>query len=360
MQAIEKKPGLSTASGIISCAGAAGVTLISRSHFDTRRLPERTRIRQWSDAATPVWDILSVEDDAFCAVVDLYHGGDLVFGTVGSSAQSTAREMARIAEDGIDYYAFQFYTSGQRRASARGTDVTLRKGDLLTIDMTQPIATASTAYRSIDLGIPRRLLAPLLVAPDAHGGRRHEASQPLAALVRAHVEALYRAAPHMTVAQMESVQGATVALAAAALNGLVAEDQAEQVRAATLLAVKRFVEDWLHDMALSTAVVARQFSISRATLYRIMRPVGGFTSYLRLRRLDRVRVDLTSPTRRHLTIGEIAESWGFINHSAFTKSFRQCFGVSPRAYRAMAVEAHGGEADTNGAHAWSGWLAAMK
>ena len=336
------------------------MTFISRSHFDTRRLPERARIKQWSDAATPVWDILSVEDDAFCAVVDLYHGGDLVFGTVGSSPQFTAREMARIAEDGIDYYAFQFYTSGQRRATAHGSDVILRKGDLLTIDMTQPIATASTRYSSIDLGIPRRLLAPLLTASDAHGGRRHEAIQPLTGLVRAHLEALYRAAPRMTVAQMQSVQGATIALAAAALNGLVTEDQAEQVRTATLLAVKRYIEDWLHDMTLSSVMVARRFSISRATLYRTMEPVGGFASYLRLRRLHRVRLELASPTLRHLSVGEIAEAWGFVSHSAFTKSFRQCVGVSPRAYRAMIAEAHIGETDVDRQHDWSRWLAAMK
>lgn len=348
----------------VSCVtlslGAARVTLIPRSYFDTRRLPERARIRQWSDAATPVWDILSVEDDAFCAVVDLYNGGDLVFGTVGSSAQSTAREMARIAEDGIDYYAFQFYMSGQRRAAARGKDVLLRKGDLLTVDMTQPIATVSTQYRSIDLGIPRRLLAPLLMAPDAHGGRRHDASQPLTALVRAHVEALYRAAPHMTVAQMHSVQGATIALAAAALNGLVTEDQAEQVRTATLLAVKRYIEDWLHDMSLSAPVVARQFSISRATLYRVLEPVGGFVSYVRFRRLDRVRLELASPNLRHLSVGEIAEAWGFVSHSAFTKSFRLRFGMSPRAYRALVAEAQVGDADMDGEQAWSSWLAAMK
>lgn len=334
--------------------------LIQRSHFDTRRLPERTRIREWRDAATPVWDILSVEQDAFGAVVDLYHGGDLVFGAVGSSAQSTAREIARIAEDGIDYYAFQFYMSGQRRVVARGNEVLLHNGDLLTVDMTQPIATESTRYRSLDLGIPRRLLTPLLKAPNAHGGRRHDASQPLAALMRAHVEALYRAAPYMSVAQIESVQGATIALAAAALNGMVAEDQAEQVRTATLLAVKRYIEDWLHDLTLSSLTVGRWFSISRATLYRIMGPVGGFASYLRLRRLDRVRLDLISPAKSHLAVGEIAESWGFISHSAFTKSFRQHFGMSPRAYRALAADARFDAAELGGEQAWSRWLAAMK
>lgn len=336
------------------------MTLISRSHFDTRRLPQRARLGQWSDAAAPVWDILSVEDGGFYAVVDLYRGGDLVFGTVSSSPQSTAREMARIAEDGIDYYAFQFYASGQRRASARGNEVTLRKGDLLTVDMTQPISTISTQYRSIDLGIPRRLLAPLLAAPDGHGGRHHAAAEPLTALVRAHLEALYRAAPHMTVAQMEAVQGATVALAAAALNGLVAEDQVQQVRAATLFAVQRYIEDWLHDLTLSTVAVARRFSISRATLYRIMEPVGGFASYLRLRRLHRVRHELGSPSRQHLTVGAIAETWGFISHPAFTRSFRQCFGMSPRAYRAMAAEARFSAGEAGGEQAWSHWLAALK
>lgn len=113
-------------------------------------------------------------------------------------------------------------------------------------------------------------------------------------------------------------------------------------------------------MTLSSVVVARRFSISRATLYRILEPVGGFASYLRLRRLHRVRLDLACPTQRHLSVGEIAEAWGFVSHSAFAKSFRQCFGVSPRAYRAMAAEARIGEAEVNGEHDWSRWLAAMK
>lgn len=336
------------------------MTLISRSRFDTRALPQRARVRQWSDAATPVWDVLSVADDEFYAVVDMYHGAELVFGTVGSSAQSTARDMARIAVDGIDYFAFQFYISGQRRAAARGREEILGKGDLLTVDMTQPIATASTRYRSLDLGIPRRLLSPLLATPDAHGGRRHDAAHPLTSLLRAHLEALYRAAPRMTAAEMDSIQPATIALAAAALNGLVAEDQAEQVRTATFLAVKRHIEDRLHDMALSAVSVARHFAISRATLYRVLEPVGGFASYLRQRRLNRVRMDLSAVGRRHLAIGEIAEAWGFANHSAFTKSFRQSFGLSPRAYRAMTTEANDDQPGAGEEHDWSRWLAAMK
>lgn len=226
--------------------------------------------------------------------------------------------------------------------------------------MTQPIETVSTRYRSLDLGIPRRLLANLLKRPDGHGGRRHEACLPLVSLMRSHVQALYRAAPQMTVEQMVSMQGATIALAAAALNGLVTEEHAQEVRNATLFSIQRFIEDRLHDLSLSTVSVCRYFSISRATLYRIMEPIGGFSGYLRSRRLHRVRHDLTHPNKSHLSVGELAEAWGFSSHPSFTKSFRETFGLSPRAYRAAASDAHSQVSEYEPEYTWSHWLAAMK
>lgn len=336
------------------------MTPIPRSYFDTSSLPRGVRLKQWRDAATPVWDIVSVDAEGFRSVVDLYHGGNLVFGTVASSAQATERGMARIVEDGIDYYAFQFYTAGFRRSVADGREAVLNRGDLLTVDMTQPVATTSTRYRSLDLGVPRRLLAPLLDAPDAHGGRRHAATNPLTALLRAHVSALYQAAPQMSLAQMEAMQEATIALTAATLNGLVTEEHAAQVRTATLLAIRRHIEDRLADLRLSALSVAQHFAISRATLYRIMDPLGGFAVHVRRRRLDRVRQDLGHAANSHRSIAEIAEAWGFSSHSAFTKSFRACFGMTPRDYRAIAVEAHAEGGVPSGANAWSHWLAAMK
>jgi len=262
--------------------------------LDTNQLPKRQRAPLWRDSATSVWDVERITD-AFYAYVDAFHAGDLMFGTVRSSGQATERARARIASDSLDYYMLQFSVRGQRSATARGNEVLAQNGDLLVVDMTQQLQTRSTEYQSFDLVLPRRLFDPLLGDPDAFGGALFASQQPLVALLRSHLLALYKAGPDMTQDQAIAMQGPTLALAAAALNGAVAEEKAQPVRTAAWLAIRRHLEDRLSDPDLSAERVARHFGFSRATLYRIMEPVHGFSAYVRLRRLYRSRDDLAEP-----------------------------------------------------------------
>lgn len=333
---------------------------LPRSVLDTTLLPERQRIPLWRDSATSVWDIASITSDTFYAKVDAFHAADLMFGTVKSSSQTTERIGSRIATDSLDYYMLQVYVTGSRQASARGKEQIAGHGDLLVVDMTQPIKTASTAYQSFDLVMPRRLFDPLLSNPDDHGGRRLAAASPLTNLFRSHLLALYRAGPNMSEADAVAMQGPTLALAAAALNGGVNEEMVVPVRRATWLAVRRHIEDNLPNLSMNIEQVARTFGISRATLYRIMEPVQGFVSYVRLRRLYRCREDLANPLHHRRSISELAAQWGFHNPSAFSALFLQTFGMSPREYRLVAFGDRELTSRTGSETAWSQWLASMR
>lgn len=335
-------------------------SLIAHSVLDTSLLPEDARIGVWRETAASVWEISSITDATFFANVDAYHAGDLMFGSVTSCAQKTQRNAALIAGDGLDYFLMQFYVDGSRVARTRRSEQVVANGDMMMVDMTQPIETESTAYKSVDLVMPRRVLEPLLVDPDAHGGQRLLSADPLTALFRSHLLALYQAAPRMTEAQAMAVQGATLALAAAALNGAVDMDHASSVRAAAWLPVRRYIEDNLDHLDLSAEETAAQFGISRATVYRMMEGRGGFMSYVRLRRLHRCRDALIAPGNSHKTIGEIAAAWGFLNASSFSTAFKELFDMSPRDFRhlargkALQNSVLGSESD------WSRWLAAMR
>lgn len=333
---------------------------IARSVLDTTLLPENARIGVWRETAASVWEISSITDATFYAKVDAFHAGDLMFGSVVSCAQRTQRNAALIGADGLDYFLMQFYMDGSRVARTRGRDQVFANGDMLMVDMTQPIETESTAYRTVDLVLPRRVLEPLLIDPDAHAGQRLIADHPLTALFRSHLLALYAQAPGMTEAQAFATQGATLALAAAALNGTIDPEHARSVRAAAWLPVRRYIEEHLADLGLGVGQVCLAFGISRATLYRMMERYGGFIQYLRMRRLYRCRDDLLSPTLVHLNIAEIAERWGFTNPSAFSTAFKDVFDMSPRDFRQLArgrirrISERGSESD------WSRWLAAMR
>jgi AraC-binding-like domain len=180
---------------------------LPRSVLDTNQLPKRQRAPLWRDSATSVWDVERITDDGFYAYVDAFQAGDLMFGTVKSSGQATERARSRIASDSLDYYMLQFYVRGQRSATARGHEVLAQGGDLLVVDMTQQLQTRSTEYQSFDLVLPRRLFDPLLGDPDAFGGALFASQQPLVALLRSHLLALYEAGPDMTQDQAIAMQG---------------------------------------------------------------------------------------------------------------------------------------------------------
>ena len=338
----------------------SGGSFVPRSVLNTNQLPLHQRIPLWRDSATSVWDVSELTYDSFYANVDAFHAGDLMFGTVRSSVQTTERVKSRIAVDSLDYYMLQFYVFGKRSAQARGREEIAQQGDLLIVDMTQPLKTVSTEYQSFDLVLPRRLFDPLLAQPDGYGGSRLAAQEPLTALLRSHVLALYAAGPKMTPAQAMAMQGPTLALAAAVLNGVVTEEQAVPVRTAAWLAVRRYIEDNLADLTLSSASVAQHFAFSRATLYRIMEPVHGFSSYVRQRRLYRCRDDLVHPACRHLSVSEIAISWGFANAQTFSTLFSRHFGMPPRDYREMAFGSTRHHTESTSEVDWSRWLAAMR
>lgn len=340
--------------------GIDGNAHIARSVLDTSLLPENARIGVWRETAASVWEISAITDATFFAQVDAYHAGDLMFGSVVSCAQKTQRNAALIAADGLDYFLMQFYVDGQRVARTGRSEQILSNGDMLMVDMSQPIETDSTAYKSVDLVLPRRVIEPLLIDSEAHAGQRLMARDPLTALFRQHLMALYAAAPHMTEAQAFSVQGATLALAAAALNGSISPEHASSVRAAAWIPVRRYIEQNLADLTLTADKAAAAFGISRATLYRMMETRGGFVSYVRLRRLHRCRDDLVNPANIHRSIADIAALWGFGNPSSFSVAFKDQFDMSPRDFRHLAKGRVRRSSGSGSESDWSRWLAAMR
>lgn len=94
------------------------------------------------------------------------------------------------------------------------------------------------------------------------------------------------------------------------------------------------VEVRLGDPNLTLADVARAEGVSARYLQKVFENAGeSFTHLLRLRRLERCRSDLANPLYAALPISDIGFKWGFNDAAHFSRSFRDSFGTSPRAYR---------------------------
>lgn len=109
-----------------------------------------------------------------------------------------------------------------------------------------------------------------------------------------------------------------------------------------LLRIDSFIQQHLHDPSLSPATIAAAHHMSVSHLHRLFTPRGTtVAAWVRSRRLERARRDLTDPALRQVPVHRIAIRWGFTGASTFTRAFRATYGTTPRDYRHSAAAAPG-------------------
>lgn len=146
---------------------------------------------------------------------------------------------------------------------------------------------------------------------------------------------LHRSLPELSGIDVPHIATATTSLLAACLEPsrdhiVEAERPIEAVfmRRACKVIAKR-----LADPKLSPELLCREIGTSRSGLYRVFEPVGGVSTYIRRERLRKTLDALTDSSDRR-QISTIAEQWGFVDPSAYSRMFKREFGISPRDARA--------------------------
>jgi AraC-like DNA-binding protein len=120
----------------------------------------------------------------------------------------------------------------------------------------------------------------------------------------------------------------------AAEGSPAAEGGAKAARAAHLHRICQTIETMLAEPDLTLEQVADADGISARSVQKLFAAAGqNFSTYLRTRRLERCRLDLTSPMFASLSISEICFRWGFNGSAHFSRAFKDQYGVSPRDYR---------------------------
>lgn len=100
--------------------------------------------------------------------------------------------------------------------------------------------------------------------------------------------------------------------------------------------VKAYVLSNLQDPMLSLDRVAVAVGCSKRNLHKMfMLEDETLNSHIWNLRLDRIRQDLANPALLPRSITDIAFAWGFNSSTHFSRSFRDRYGIAPRAYRAM-------------------------
>lgn len=103
--------------------------------------------------------------------------------------------------------------------------------------------------------------------------------------------------------------------------------------------IKTYIEHHLHDPGLSLTSIAAANHISLRYLHHLFqrdgRTVGAF---LRERRLEHCRADLSDPAKAQRSVCEIARRWGFRDPAVFNRTFKSVYGVTPGRYREQRLQ----------------------
>jgi AraC family transcriptional activator of tynA and feaB len=107
---------------------------------------------------------------------------------------------------------------------------------------------------------------------------------------------------------------------------------------ALLAAVRAHVEEHLADPALDPRTIAAAHFISVRQLHRLFAGEAETAArYVRRRRLERAREELTRSSARDQSLAAVAHRCGFADPSVFGRAFRAAYGTTPSRYRALAA-----------------------
>jgi AraC-like DNA-binding protein len=111
----------------------------------------------------------------------------------------------------------------------------------------------------------------------------------------------------------------------------------EARRHALLTTVQAFVQQHLGDAWLSPATIAAAHHISLRSLHQLFHDEGlTVAGWIRQRRLERCRRDLSDPALAGRPVAAIAARWGFSSAADFSRAFRAVHGMPPAEYRRSA------------------------
>ena len=198
-----------------------------------------------------------------------------------------------------------------------------------------------TPFHLLFINIPRVALTHRIVSARALGIGKVAGGQGFGAIYSAMLRATADALDTLTPNQMRPIELALTEFLVAYLadrdSPALMKGTGRPRGGVHLHRVCQTIESLLAEPDLTLKRIADEAGVSSRYLQKLFAAQGtSFSAYLRLRRLERCRLELASPVYGALSISQISFNWGFNGSSHFSRAFRAQYGVSPREFRQHA------------------------
>lgn len=307
-------------------------------YWTTQDLPSHQQFSFWRDVLCEAYIALNPtrkHKGGFSGSVSATLMADVNVTRFSTEEHRVVRGAAEIRRTPLEYYFVNMQVRGEALAKQRGREVVVGPGEFYIVDSTEPYDldfhsdTEIFSYR-----IPKRVLDPLLKNPAASTAIRVSRETAMGKFTVDFLHSVLESAAAIPETGHASVSGMIVDLVALSLGGSAeaAEVAGGSARHAVLNSVIKYVEDSLHDPALSIDSVCRKFKISPRNLHRVFEASEmTFGEMIRVKRLERSAQELSRCPGR--PVSSVAFACGFNDVSYFNRSFRKRFDCSPTEYR---------------------------
>ncbi|WP_421760631.1 helix-turn-helix domain-containing protein [Devosia sp.] len=275
--------------------------------------------------------------EPFAASTELFFLPDVTVSWAKITASRFTRTMRTIAARGTDQILVVCYRNGHFDMTTGGETKRVEAGEIAFIDLSQAITIEAPLVDNISLAVSRRKLEAMVPFLDAaHGFVRPRDA--LSKLLYGMLEGIVAAGADLPVVDARGIAGAALQLVVACLEPLSRQSAESGRNTVSLVAIKAFIEQHLLEPTLGPQALLDTFGITRSTLYRLFEPLGGVSAYIAQRKLNhafRLLSDTRQPRGR---ISQLATELGFSHPSAFTRAFKDAFGLSPKTVQALAEQ----------------------
>ncbi|MGW0285353.1 AraC-like ligand-binding domain-containing protein [Streptomyces sp. NPDC003236] len=317
------------------------------TEFRTEELPVAERFGSWHDmtASALIPNMIRSDHEAnFRAGMRRLDLGSVVVSVLAYPSLETRRTTKMIRRSDPESYQLMLNLHGSHRILQDRHDTTSGPGEVMLYDTSRPwhgwaSADQNTAgtVRGVMVQFPRALLPLPATRVDQLTAVRLPGREGIGALLSGYLTQLVANAATYAAADGPRLAICTLDLLTAFLAhhlDSAASVPSQTHQRALLREIHAFIQQHLSDPALSPGAVAAAHHISLRTLHRLFQDQDTTVAgWIRARRLERCRRDLTDPLLSSQPIHALAARCGFADPAHFSRAFRAVYGLGPQDYR---------------------------
>jgi len=308
----------------------------------TASVPDPDKVAYWNDAVNKTLVPMTVTprgDSPFDGRITTDRLGCLRVSTMEADAKRVSRTPELIARSSEALVAVGIQVSGTATLIQDGRRAEVGEGDLVMYNTARPYSfDYPERFSTHVFQVPHRALgvsdADILQVSGTVIGLTNGFGGVLQPFLSTLATSAHSYSPALGGKLANSVISILATLVAEGTRQVSAD--AVTARSRLVPRIRNHIDRRLRDPALSPEAIAKAHHISVRYLHRLFEGEGITVGRLiQQRRLEECARELARRGRTIPTVSAVAQRWGFVSPSHFSRAFRATYGVSPREWRTL-------------------------